>query len=824
MADEIIRAAPHGIALLALDGLVVETNPAIERLLGYDRSDLVGKPCEPFTHPDDHATELPLLDAVLRGVSDGYTIEKRYLRRSGAPVWARLNLRLIRDEHGEPLRLLAMIEDVSERRRLDEEQRRLTEQLIEHRDSLQQALTAAEQTDEQMQTILECITDGFVALDSDWCYTFVNTKAGELFGRTPGDLVGKNIWEEFPEGVGQPFHRAYQKAMVDKATISLEAYYEPWDRWFENRIYGSATGIAIYFTEITDRKRIEAVEQRQRERAEALRAANEALTRTLDLEQVLGVLLDSLTSFVSYTSASILLGNATQLTLGAQRGHPRLDPDELEQRLAALTRHPLVQRVLDHGQPAAVADTTHDPDHQLLPAPDQTRSWIAVPLRAGGHLIGLGLLESDQPHAFSAEDLDWAETLTGQAATAIDNARLHDQLQRHASELEQRVAERTEHLHVAVEEAERANRAKSEFLTGISHELRTPMNAILGFAQLLELDELGGDQGESVKQILRAGRHLLELITELLDIARIEAGELALSLEPVHLDDLVAEVVDLTRPLAEQLDVAVAVEGTVGGYVLADRQRLRQVLLNLLTNAVKYNRPRGRIRVASTAPTDGRVAIAVSDTGRGIAPDDLERIFVPFERLGLEAGSVEGAGLGLALAQRLVDAMGGTVAVESVVGEGSTFTVDLPRADDPLAALTTPSEASTRHVDRVATIVYIEDNSANRRLVERALARRPGLTLLEAPDGREGLELARRHRPDLVLLDLHLPDISGEEVLDELAASPETAGVPVIVISAAASKGRVQELRRRGARSYLTKPIDIGELLAAVDSAVGERG
>ena len=205
MSREIVETSPHGIVLLDLDGLVLEANPAMERLLDYSRAEIVGKPCKPFTHPDDHEAELPFLRAVLEGQSDGYTIEKRYMRKGGEPVWARLELRLIRDERGEPLRLLALVEDISERRRLDEEQKRLTEQLIEHRDSLQRALTSAKEADEQIRTILECITDGFVALDPDWRYTYVNKRAAEMFGRTREELLGKHIWEEFPEGVDQPF-------------------------------------------------------------------------------------------------------------------------------------------------------------------------------------------------------------------------------------------------------------------------------------------------------------------------------------------------------------------------------------------------------------------------------------------------------------------------------------------------------------------------------------------------------------------------------------------------------------------------------------------
>jgi CheY-like chemotaxis protein len=218
------------------------------------------------------------------------------------------------------------------------------------------------------------------------------------------------------------------------------------------------------------------------------------------------------------------------------------------------------------------------------------------------------------------------------------------------------------------------------------------------------------------------------------------------------------------------------------------------------------------------------IAIAVADTGHGIAVEDLDRLFDPFERLGLDGGTVEGAGLGLALAQRLVGAMSGTLSVVSDVGEGSTFTIELPRTADPLAALDTIVDGPAVADAAAATIVYVEDNAANLQLVERALARQPNLRLLTATDGRHGIELVLEARPDLVLLDLHLPDVSGEEVLDELASRPETARIPVVVVSAAASKGRVQRLQERGARAYLTKPIDLAELYEVVHGVLAERG
>jgi PAS domain S-box-containing protein len=378
-------------------------------------------------------------------------------------------------------------------------------------------------------------------------------------------------------------------------------------------------------------------------------------------------------------------------------------------------------------------------------------------------------------------------------------------------------------LHRARAEAERANRAKDEFLSRMSHELRTPLNAVLGFAQILEMDDLGPEQRDGVKQILKGGHHLLGLIDEVLDISRIATGSLSLSPEPVSVTEVVFEAVDLIQPLAAERGIALRAEDANGLHVLADRQRLKQVLLNLLANAVKYNREGGSVDVNwSKAPGD-RLRVAVSDTGSGIPAEVLERLFVPFDRLGAEATGVEGTGLGLALSKALTEAMGGAIEVESRVGKGSTFAVELPLAEPQMlryereeaGRVEEPAEHGVR------TVLYLEDNLSNLRLVERILERRPDLRLISAMQGRLGLELAREHRPDVVLLDLHLPDISGEEALRSLRARPETRRIPVIAISADATSTSAKRLLSRGARDYLTKPLDIQRFLEVLDDALG---
>jgi len=384
-----------------------------------------------------------------------------------------------------------------------------------------------------------------------------------------------------------------------------------------------------------------------------------------------------------------------------------------------------------------------------------------------------------------------------------------------------------EALKRAQEEADRANQAKSEFLSRMSHELRTPLNAILGFAQLLEMDSLNDKQRESIAFILKGGHHLLGLINEVLDIARIEAGRLSLSPEPVSAREVVQESLDLVGPLAAEMGIHLDVLATAvpERNILADRQRIKQVLLNLLANAIKYNRKGGRVTLSCAEPEAGRLRIEVSDTGPGISPDKMARLFTPFERLGAEGTSIQGTGLGLALSKRLVEAMGGTLDVESAVAKGSTFWVEFSTAENPLERVRgqdaiPPVAVGAR--SRAATVLYVEDNLPNFKLIENLMALRPGVKLIPAMQGRMGLDLAGQHHPDVILLDVHLPDISGDEVLRRLRDDPETRHIPVVVISADATSRQIDRLRAAGAREYLTKPLDVKKLLALLDELLKE--
>jgi PAS domain S-box-containing protein len=381
----------------------------------------------------------------------------------------------------------------------------------------------------------------------------------------------------------------------------------------------------------------------------------------------------------------------------------------------------------------------------------------------------------------------------------------------------------------AKNEAENANRAKSEFLSRMSHELRTPLNSILGFAQLMEMGDLKPSHKKRLNHILNNGKHLLKLINEVLDIAGIESGNQTLFLETVNLNKIINEVIDVVQVTADKKNVTIEMVSSPLESILVevDKLRLKQVLINLTSNAIKYNREWGKIYIRtklqpSTTKHISYIRISIIDTGTGIKPEDIKKLFQPFERIGAEKTETEGTGLGLTVVKNLVEAMGGKVGVESKIGEGSIFWIEIPLSDSKKNATVQSKDVKHNEIKEKSTsstILYIEDNLSNIELVEEILTdHRPSIKLISSIYGEKTIKLAKEHLPKLILLDLDLPDMNGDKVLDILLADPVTRKIPVIIVSADAMPQQIKKLIKLGAVDYLTKPLEVSQFLKIIDS------
>ncbi|MET3106371.1 signal transduction histidine kinase/CheY-like chemotaxis protein [Oxalobacteraceae bacterium GrIS 2.11] len=377
--------------------------------------------------------------------------------------------------------------------------------------------------------------------------------------------------------------------------------------------------------------------------------------------------------------------------------------------------------------------------------------------------------------------------------------------------------------------ADKANMAKSDFLSSMSHELRTPLNAVLGFAQLMETATPlpTAAQKMSIEQILKGGWYLLRLINEILDLALIESGKLTFTKETIDLTEILYDCQFMIMPQAEALNIVVSFPDDLAHcYVDTDKIRIKQVLINLLSNAIKYNTPGGTVKVSCETTADGVVRVSVRDSGKGLAPELVQQLFQPFNRLGQEASGTEGTGIGLVVTKQLVELMGGQIGVSSEVAVGSTFWFELPLSTASVTSASAQFEAdkkigSSRTANALQrTLLYVEDNQTNLNLVEQLIARRSDLKLLAAKTGRSGVQMARDHLPDLILMDIQLPDISGLDALRLLLAMPETAHIPVMALSANAASNDIELGLKAGFLRYLTKPINISEFMSAIDAVL----
>jgi signal transduction histidine kinase/CheY-like chemotaxis protein len=422
---------------------------------------------------------------------------------------------------------------------------------------------------------------------------------------------------------------------------------------------------------------------------------------------------------------------------------------------------------------------------------------------------------------------DAQDVIIGYLLIGTDNT-ARKQVEAERALLDQALQDKNAELESAKFVAEKANLAKSDFLSSMSHELRTPLNAILGFAQLVESGSPSptDSQKRSIDQILQAGWYLLELINEILDLALIESGKLSLSLEPISLAEVMLECQAMIEPQAQRRGISVAFPHfEMPSFVQADRTRVKQVFINLLSNAIKYNKVGGTVVVEKITSTPGGIRICVKDSGEGLSADKLAQLFQPFNRLGQEANAVEGTGIGLVTTKRLVELMKGVIGVESTVGVGSVFWIELSLTAEPYPAAgaaepTAVAQAQVHSGAQSRTLLYVEDNPANLMLVEDLIARRPDIRLLTARDGNRGVEIAQASRPDVILMDINLPGISGIQALRILAEDPATAHIPVIALSANVMPRDIEKSLEAGFFRYLTKPIKVNEFMDTLDVAL----
>ncbi|MDP1862739.1 MAG: PAS domain S-box protein [Thiobacillus sp.] len=784
-------------------GVIQIFNVGAERMLGYTAAEVMNKitpadisdPKEVVARAQTLSVELetlitPGFEALVfkasRGIEDIY--ELTYIRKDGSRFPAVVSVTALRDDQNAIIGYLLIGTDNTARKQVEAERQHLLEVQEETNKQLQQTNVTLQVSEEKLAVTLHSIGDGVIATDAEARVTLLNPLAEKLTGWTQAQASGRLVDEVFN--------------IINKETRLAAAIPV-----MDTLAHGTIQGLANHTVLIA------------RDGSECDIADSCAPIRDRD-----GVVIGAVLVFRDVTGEY-----AAQQALRDQQFYTR---SLIESNIDALMTTDSSGIITDvNQQMGALTGCTRD---ELIGTP--FKNYFTDPVRAEAGIKRVLKENKITDYELTARHKHDGETVVSYNAATFYNA--DGELQgvfaaaRDVTErkrLDQALQDKNTELESARFVAVKANLAKSDFLSSMSHELRTPLNAILGFAQLLEAGSPQPTAAQLVRlhQIIKAGWYLLDLINEILDLAVIESGQLSLSRESVSLIDVMRECQAMIEPQAEQRGIHIDfLPFDHTWFANADRTRVKQVLINLLSNAIKYNRKLGTVKVACTESLPNRLRISVKDSGEGLSEEKLAQLFQPFNRLGQETGGEEGTGIGLVVTKRLVELMGGTIGVESTVGKGSEFWIEL--VVDAAPQLATGSimpvdlglglRADGNHVLR--TLLYVEDNPANLMLVEQIIETHTHVRMLSARDGNLGVQLARTHIPDVVLMDINLPGMSGIEALKVLRNDPATGHIPVIALSANAMPSDVAKGLAAGFFRYLTKPIKIDEFMKALDSAL----
>ena len=775
-----LHSIGEGVIATDVEGRVTLVNPLTEQLTGWTQAEAAGRPVDEIFRTINKQTRLPasipVMETLAKGTSQGLANHTVLIARDGSEADIADSCAPIRDRDGQVIGAVLVFRDVTQEYAVQQNLRDST------------ALIKA---------ILGTVADGIITIRADnGIVETVNPAAERMFGYPATELIGQRLSLLIPEldqdqsngsleyyrasdvaraaGLGREVVGQRKQGSVFPLEMAVSEMWLGGQRYF--------TGI---LRDITARKQAEA-----------------ALLKAGALQHAI------LTSANFSIIATDAHGIIQLFNVGAER-------------MLGYSAAEVVNKI----SPSDI----HDPEEVKARA-DALSVELATPIAPGFEALAFKASRGIE----DSYDLTYISKDGSRFPAVVSITALRDDVGAIIGYLligtDNSVRKRIEsELKEAVLFAEKANHAKTDFLSAMSHELRTPLNAILGFAQLLESGVPAPlpSQKRNLNQILKAGWYLLELINEILDLALIESGKVSLSQEPVLLAEVMLECRAIIEPQAQKRGITMAFPSLpIPHFVSADRVRIKQVLINLLFNAIKYNRPGGTVTVDYTLNPPNLMRISIRDTGEGLAPEQLSQLFQPFNRLGKETGTEEGTGIGLVVTKRLIELMEGTIGVESVVGKGSVFWIELGLTTAPQFVVRDAAHAGyagllpTQGGKPQRTVLYVEDNPANLELVEQLIERRPDLRLLSAADGKLGVEFARAYIPDVILMDINLPGLSGIDAMKILHSDPSTAHIPILALSANAMPRDITMGLEAGFFNYLTKPIKVVEFMEALDVAL----